>query len=246
MMKQQPAPRMRMPRPVALLTAMAVAGFGLVVPAAAAPSAVAADPLRSGLVAEYLFDEPSGEVVRNTADGTAVGPDPLDAIVRNHAADQRSEPGVLRLTGGAKTSTGNWVELPDDLLDAGSATISIDVKADPAMLTSNHFLWNIGNDATQQYWFANVRGPRSAITTGSGGGEKNATAYAADGEPLAQHDRGDRRRRRHPDVLHGRAARGRHQDHPHARRHRADPEHDRALAMARHAVQGIGGRVPGL
>lgn len=166
-------------RGIALAAAVAVGLTGAVAPGVLTGAAIAADPLRDGLVAEYLFDETTGDAVRNTADGSAAAGDARDAVVRNFVADQRSEAGALRFIGGAKTSTGNWVELPDDLLaTAGSATISIDVKADPAMLTTNHFLWNIGNDATQQYWFANVRGPRSAITTGSAAGEKNGTAYA--------------------------------------------------------------------
>ncbi|HEX5858397.1 MAG TPA: immunoglobulin-like domain-containing protein, partial [Microbacterium sp.] len=160
-----------------MLAAAAVGVVGLLVPVAAS-TAAAAEPLREGLVAEYLFDETSGSAVRNTADGASDAGDPRDAVIQNYVADQRSEAGVLRFIGGAKTSTGNWVELPDNLLaGAASATISIDVKADAAMLTTNHFLWNIGNDATQQYWFANVRGPRSAITVASGGGEVNGTAY---------------------------------------------------------------------
>lgn len=159
---------------VAVSAAVAVSGVLGAGAATAAPSGVSDD----GLVARYMFDETSGDVARNTADGSDAAGDPLDATVRNYTASQRAEAGTLQFTGGAKTSTGNWVELPDDLLKtATSATVSIDVKADAAMLTSNHFLWNIGNDATQQYWFANVRAPRSGITTGSAGGEKNATAY---------------------------------------------------------------------
>ncbi|MCH6231173.1 family 43 glycosylhydrolase [Microbacterium sp. CFH 31415] len=162
-------------RALGIVAAASVVAAGLL---PAATAATAADPLRDSLVAEYLFDEASGDAVRNTADGDAAAGDPFDAVVRNYVADQRSEAGALRFTGGAKTSTGNWVELPDDILaGAGSATVSIDVKSDPTMLTSNHFLWNIGNDATQQYWFANVRGPRSGITVGSAAGEKNGTAY---------------------------------------------------------------------
>ncbi|QIG39631.1 1,4-beta-xylanase [Microbacterium sp. 4R-513] len=173
------SPRRAARRRIALATAAAVALAGAGLPAAIAAPAVAADSLADGLVAQYLFDETSGDAIRNTADGAAAAGDPLDAIVRNFAADQRSEPGTLRFTGGAKTSTGNWVELPDDLLkSASSATISMDVKVDPTMLTTNHFLWNIGNDANQQYWFATARGARSAITTASGGGERNGTGYA--------------------------------------------------------------------
>ncbi|MCJ1706030.1 immunoglobulin-like domain-containing protein [Microbacterium sp. VKM Ac-2923] len=159
---------------VAVSAAVVVGGILGAGAATAAPS----DARDDGLVARYTFDETSGDVARNTADGSDAAGDPFDATVRNYTASQRAEAGTLQFTGGAKTSTGNWVELPDDLLkSATSATVSIDVKADAAMLTSNHFLWNIGNDTTQQYWFANVRAPRSGITTGSAGGEKNATAY---------------------------------------------------------------------
>jgi len=165
-------------RAVAVLAAAAVGIAGVIVPGTVVAAASAADPLDDGLVARYLFEETSGDAVRNTADGSAEAGDPLDAIVRNYAPAQRAEAGTLQFVGGAKTSTGNWVELPDDLLaGAGSATISIDVKSDPTMLTTNHFLWNIGSDATQEYWFANVRGPRSAITTGSAAGERNGTGY---------------------------------------------------------------------
>ncbi|WP_285136854.1 immunoglobulin-like domain-containing protein [Microbacterium sp. lyk4-40-TSB-66] len=169
------APGARRILSIAVSAAVAVSG---VLGAGAATAAAPADARDDGLVARYTFDETSGEAVRNTADGSDAAGDPLDATVRNYTASQRSEAGTLQLTGGAKTSTGNWVELPDDLLKtATSATVSIDVKADASMLGSNHFLWNIGNDTTQQYWFANVRAPRSGITTASAGGEKNATAY---------------------------------------------------------------------
>ncbi len=43
-----------------------------------------------------------------------------------------------------------------------------------------HFLWNIGNDSTTQYYFASVRdNPRTAITTAGGGGEVNARSATA-------------------------------------------------------------------
>lgn len=43
------------------------------------------------------------------------------------------------------------------------------------MLTSFHFLWNIGSDSTSQYWFASVRDKvRTAITVSGGGAENNA------------------------------------------------------------------------
>lgn len=145
--------------------------------AAGAP-AQETEPLEDGLVAEYLFAETSGAAVRNTADGAADDGDPLDAVVRNYADAQRSERGTLQLTGGPKSGTGNWVELPDDLLaGATSATVSIDVRAHSSVLGANHFLWNIGNEQTQEYWFATTRGPRSAITTGGAAGEDIGTGY---------------------------------------------------------------------
>ncbi len=177
--REHPTRRRRGRRAGGLSTAVAVGVAGVLLPGITVGSAAAADPLEDGLVAQYLFDESAGSVLHNTADGSAAPGDPLDAVVQNYADAQRAEAGTLRFVGGAKTSTGNWVELPDELLgDATSATISIDVKADAVMLTSNHFLWNIGSEATQQYWFANVRGPRSSITTSGAAGERTGTGYA--------------------------------------------------------------------
>ena len=167
-------PRRRATVPVAVTVGLVAA----LLPTVGISAAVAEEPLRDGLIAEYLFEETSGSAARNTADGSNAAGDPLDAVIQNYADAQRSEAGTLRFTGGAKTSTGNWVELPDNLLSqAESATISIDVKADAAMLTTNHFLWNIGNEATTQYWFATARGARSAITTASAAGEANGYGY---------------------------------------------------------------------
>src|SRR5699024_2230465 len=59
--------------------------------------AQAADPLRDGLVAEYLFEETGGATVHNTADGAADAGDPLDAVIHNYADGQRTEPGTLQL-----------------------------------------------------------------------------------------------------------------------------------------------------
>ena len=90
----------------------------------------------------------------------------------------------LVFTGGAKTSpTASWVRLPDSILSGkSSATITIETKLDASMKNNWNFLWNIGNDATTQYYFASVRdNPRTAITTSSGGGEINARS----GSPLA-------------------------------------------------------------
>ena len=68
------------------------------------------------------------------------------------------------------------MRLPDSILSGkSSATITIETKLDASMKNNWNFLWNIGNDATTQYYFASVRdNPRTAITTSSGGGEINA------------------------------------------------------------------------
>ncbi|KQZ85107.1 hypothetical protein ASD56_01695 [Microbacterium sp. Root166] len=106
-----------------------------------------------GLVAEYLFDETTGSSVPNTAPDAALGA----ATVRNvQAADWTGS--SLTLRGGAKTSTGNWVELPDNILSgAESATVVAEVKASAAMLNGFHFLWNIGNESSAtEYFFASL------------------------------------------------------------------------------------------
>ncbi|MDR7187108.1 GH43 family beta-xylosidase [Microbacterium trichothecenolyticum] len=105
------------------------------------------------LVAEYLFNQSSGASVPNSADGAALGV----ATVRNlQASDWTGS--SLTLRGGAKTSTGNWVELPDGILTGTeSATVTAEVKASAAMLTGFHFLWNIGNESSAtEYFFASL------------------------------------------------------------------------------------------
>ena len=164
-------------RGFAAVTAAFLLVTGSAVQSSADP-APAADQLRDGLVAEYLFAESDGATLHNTSQGEADDEDPLNAEIQNYDPAQRSDAGTLTFTGGAKTSDGNWVRLPDDLLsDAESATISMDVRVHSSMLNTNHFLWNIGNDDTDKYWFANARGPRSAITVESGQAEDNATGY---------------------------------------------------------------------
>ncbi|MFC4555780.1 LamG-like jellyroll fold domain-containing protein [Georgenia faecalis] len=158
--------------PAAARTAEAAAPAG-----AAAPTAVAAAAPDDGLVAEYLFTQQAGATVPNTVSGPgAVG----DARVVN-GSDALWTGDSLRFTGGAKTSpTASWVELPDNLL-AGerSATITTEVSIAASMKNTFNFLWNIGNDANQAYYFVSVRDtPRTAITTSSGGGEVNARAGA--------------------------------------------------------------------
>lgn len=147
--------------------ALSMIGAGAVVPAVAA---VPAAP-EGGLIAEYRFDQTAGASVANTAAGSAFG-----AAVVENAADTQWADAALTLTGGAKGSAGNWVRLPQNLLvGEEAATVTTEVKIDASMKNSFNFLWNIGNDANQSYFFTSVRdSARSAITTASGGGEVNA------------------------------------------------------------------------
>lgn len=148
-------------------TTTALAAIAAMVLGLGVSSATAAVP-DDGLVAEYLFDVPSGSTVPNTAAGSAFGP----ATVRNvQASDWTGS--SLTLRGGAKTSTGNWVELPDDLLAGDqSATVTAEVKASSAMLNGFHFLWNIGNESSAtEYFFASLncgsgRSPLIGLKTG--------------------------------------------------------------------------------
>ncbi|MBO1752078.1 family 43 glycosylhydrolase [Actinotalea sp. BY-33] len=142
-------------RAVAALTALSgmVLGLGVTGAQATAPTEVQAAVPPDGLVAEYLFDQASGATVPNTADGSE-----LDAaVVRNvQAADWTGT--ALTLRGGAKTSNGTWVELPDDILSgASTATVVAEVKASTAMLSTFHFLWNVGNESSAtEYFFASL------------------------------------------------------------------------------------------
>jgi len=152
---------------VAAALAVGMIGAGTMVPAVAATEAAPAD----GLLVDYRFDQTTGASVANDADGSAFGP----AIVEN-ANDAQWADGALTFTGGAKTSGGNWVRLPQDLLvGEDAATITTEVKIDASMKNAFNFLWNIGNDGNQAYFFTSVRdAARAAITTASGGGEANA------------------------------------------------------------------------
>jgi len=146
-----------------------------IVPTVAATAAAPGIPT-TGLLAEYLFDETAGTSVPNSAGG-ALGP----ATVRN-GTDALWTGTSLVFTGGAKTSaTASWVELPDNVLTGkSSATVSIETKLDASMKGSFHFLWNIGNASTSQYYFASVRdNPRTAITANGGGAEVNARSGSA-------------------------------------------------------------------
>ncbi|MFK4850052.1 LamG-like jellyroll fold domain-containing protein [Microbacterium sp. ZW T6_19] len=163
-------------RAVAALALVSVAASALTVsPVAPAAAADAAAP-RSGLVAEYLFSQTSGASVANTA-GSGVG-----AATVVNGTDAHWTGSSLAFIGGAKTSTtADWVRLPDGILAGeNSATITVETKFDASMLSTWHFLWNIGSDSTSSYWFASLKDvPRTAITTSGNGGEKNARGTAA-------------------------------------------------------------------
>ncbi|MFP7706646.1 LamG-like jellyroll fold domain-containing protein [Trueperella sp. LYQ141] len=127
------------------------------------------------LLAEYLFTQKTGTSVRNIVPGGQ------PATVVN-GTDSLWTGNSLRLTGGEKTSKGPWVQLPSNMLTkAQSATIQIETKIDPSVLDKNHFMWNIGSDSTEKYFFASTRQTsRTAITTGSWKNEYNAQAKKLD------------------------------------------------------------------
>lgn len=162
----------------AILAASTVAGPLL--PADAAEGASAAAP-RSGLLAEYLFTQTTGSSVANTAGGTST----VGAATVVNGTDALWTGTSLKFTGGAKTSTADWVRLPDNLLSGrNSATITVETRFDASMASTFNFLWNIGDDATTSYYFASMRDKaRTAITTSSNAGEANArtaTSLVAD------------------------------------------------------------------
>ena len=158
-------------------TMVALAAAGAMVLGLGVTSAQAAVP-DEGLIAEYVFDLGSGSSVPNTAPDSGFGA----ATVRNvQAADWTGT--SLTMRGGAKTSTGNWVELPQNILSGKtSATITAEVKASAAMLNGFHFLWNIGNDsATTEYLFASLNcgsGRSPLVGIKSGGVERLAQSTA--------------------------------------------------------------------
>src|SRR6478752_7892543 len=132
-------------RTTALVVTAVILGLG-------ATSAQAAVP-DQGLVAQYAFTQASGASVPNTAPGSTLGA----ATVQNlQASDWTGS--QLTLRGGSKTSTGNWVRLPNNILTGKtSATVVAEVKASQAMLNGFHFLWNIGNDSSAtEYFFASL------------------------------------------------------------------------------------------
>ncbi|MGO3886394.1 MAG: family 43 glycosylhydrolase [Mycetocola sp.] len=171
------APSRHRRRTIGLATAFVVAATlaipstGSLSPAQAAPDAVVPT---DGLLADYRFDQTSGTTITNHGSGA-------DATVVNGQNSQWTG-SSLRFVGGAKTSaTANWVRLPERLLGtANSATISTEVKFTAAMKRDYNFLWSIGSDSTNAYYFTSVRdNARTAITTRSNSGESNAASPSA-------------------------------------------------------------------
>lgn len=102
-------------------------------------------------IVDYDFGQipADGQSVPNLVEGSAFGP----AVVQNPSADLWGN-GALTLTGGAKSGTGSWVLLPEDLLtESASATVQMEVKADAVNLSRFHFVWNIGNSSSQTEYF---------------------------------------------------------------------------------------------
>lgn len=180
--------RLAMLPPLAATTALLVCGLTPAAQAApsvpTAPSA-GADHTPSGIapaakadlpeaLAEYLFADGAGTEVPNTADA----PDGLRAAEVKNATAQTWTDTSLKLTGGDKAGRGTWVHLPDDLLkDRSSVSVTTEVKIDAAMRNDFNFLWTVGGENTDQYFFATAKdAPRTAITVGSNPGEKSATS----------------------------------------------------------------------
>lgn len=162
----------------AVLAGAALVAAGLPASAAASEADGDGEAPRDGLVAEYAFSQTSGTAVSNLV---ADGPGAAEVV---NGSDSLWTGSSLVLTGGSKSSTtADWVRLPADLLSGeDSASITIETKLDATMKSSYNFLWNIGDDATSQYWFTSVRDvARTAITTSGNRGEANAPAKS----PLA-------------------------------------------------------------
>src|SRR5690625_3132282 len=132
------------------------------------------DDSQDGLVGEWLFSNSSGSEVTNEVSGGQ------SAEVIN-ADDDLWTGTALEFAGGSKGGSGNWVQLPANLLtEAESATISTEIILDESMKGAYHFLWNIGSDSESEYWFSSTRdNPRTTITSSGNPGEKNAQAQQA-------------------------------------------------------------------
>lgn len=179
-----PSPR-RLPRlatipSLAALTALLVGGLAPAAQATpgdtpdASPSApaTAAEADRPDPLAEYLFTD--GE--RASVPNTAPGHDGPGAAEVQHSSSRTWTDTSLRLTGGDKHGNGSWVRLPEDLLkERSSVSITTEVKIDASMRNDFNFLWNVGGENTDKYFFATAKdAPRSAITVASNSGEDSA------------------------------------------------------------------------
>lgn len=114
------------------------------------------------LLVSYDFSESTGTVAHDLSGGGR------DGVV---AGGEAWRGGYLQLTGA------NHVKLPDDLL-AGRSTATIVVETNPAALSGNKFLWNIGGSgegATGQFFVQPVA-PRVAITKTNWAGEQTVTS----------------------------------------------------------------------
>lgn len=130
--------------------------------------------VQDGLLAYYDFAEkPSdGKTVENKAGNDTIGA----AIVENDAKAEWKD-GALVMSGEGKSNSpvGPWVSLPGNLFTGKeSATITMEVCPSASIINKNHFMWSIGNTATDLYWFANTYGPRTSIKYG--GSEKTASS----------------------------------------------------------------------
>lgn len=140
----------KMRKIMAALAALPMSLVGLALPASA-PAAPASVP-EDGLLAQYSFaSKPSdGKTVENTAAGSSFGP----AVAQNPTDGYWTDK-AFTLSGGPHDGNGSWVKLPADLLKGKkSATVQMEVKADPSMLSTFHFMWNIGNSSNNEYVFS--------------------------------------------------------------------------------------------
>lgn len=138
---------------VAALAALPLGIAGLV---ALPSSSIAGAPQipGDGLVAQYSFENKPGDnkTVANTASGSSFGA----AEVQNPSSALWGDK-ALTLSGGPHSGNGSWVKLPADLLkNKQSGSIQMEVKADPAMLHTFHFMWNIGNGSNGAYVFSAI------------------------------------------------------------------------------------------
>lgn len=161
-----------------LLAAIALTA-GLVTPLTDTAAAVEPSP-----IAHYDFTVAPADArtVENLAGGD-LGP----ALIRNGAT---FEDDSLLLPGGGKDAGGTWVQLPEDILTGATAsTVQAEVRATEDMARKFHFLWNIGNDANEEYYFASLkcatdgRSPLVGLKTSTGERLVQAGAYGCGWTP---------------------------------------------------------------